>query len=160
MSGTIHPKLLKLLDDWTLGSLASVNEDGSPNLSPKGTFLALDEKQLAFADIRSPNTMRNIAREPRVAVNILDVFERGGAMFEGNARYVEKESDEYKNLFPRFHAIWGDKLCALFKGLVVIEITSAKPVKSPSYDVGATEMELRALWLEKFTTMQKALIDG
>jgi len=41
------------VDEWRLGHLATVGPEG-PNVSPKGTFQALNETQIAFAEIRSP----------------------------------------------------------------------------------------------------------
>lgn len=153
--GKIAAPFLNLLADWSLGTIATVDPDGAPNLSPKGTFIALDDDTLAFAEMRSPNTVRNIATNPKVAVNVIDVFGRMGAMFKGDARFVERGTDEFQTLYPRFEKIWGSDLGALFKGIVIINVTSAKPVKTPAYDVGATEQELRRHWLKTFTAMQE-----
>ena len=37
----------------------------------------LDATRIAFAEIRSPNTMANLAQDARVEVNMVDVFSRG-----------------------------------------------------------------------------------
>ena len=159
MSAVIHPSILRLLDDWTLGTIATVDADGAPNLSPKGTFIAVDETALAFAEMRSPNTVRNIARNPRVAINIIDVFGRKGAMFRGNARFVAKGETEFEDLYHRFEAIWGAELGARFRGIVIITIDDVRPVTTPAYDIGADENELRRHWLSRFTKMQERLIN-
>ena len=52
------------LDSQKLGYVATVSALGIPNLSPKGTIIAWDENTLAFADIRSPNTMKNLEKKP------------------------------------------------------------------------------------------------
>ena len=44
-----------------LGYVASICADGTPNLSPKGTFLVLDDDHVMFGEIRSPQTASNIA---------------------------------------------------------------------------------------------------
>ncbi len=158
MTGVIPTAILRLLDDWTLGTIATVDSDGAPNLSPKRTFIAVDETTLAFAEMRSPNTVRNIAGNDRVAVNIIDVFGRKGAMFKGAARFAERGEDEFENLYGRFEAIWGKELGALFNGIVIIQIDEVRPVTTPAYDIGADENELRRHWLSRFTIMQERLI--
>ena len=42
----------ELIETFPLGFVATVTEDGMPSLSPKGTFLILDDKTIAFAEIR------------------------------------------------------------------------------------------------------------
>ena len=152
--------MLQLIDEQRFGYIATVCEDGAPNVSPKGTFLALDDHTIAFAEMRSPNTVRNIARDGRVEINMIDVFARKGARFRGMARMVMKGEEEFEKLYPKWQAIWGDDLGALFNGIVVITVESAKPVSSPAYDVGADEKTLRAEWLEKHTALQRAHLDG
>ena len=49
-----------------LGYVASISKDGTPNLSPKGTIAVIDESTLVFADIRSPQTIRNLQDNPSV----------------------------------------------------------------------------------------------
>ena len=43
-----------------LGYVATVSNDNTPNLSPKGTIMVLDEFHIAFANIQSPNTVENL----------------------------------------------------------------------------------------------------
>lgn len=150
----IPASLLSLLEERTLGTIATVGPDGAPNLSPKGTFLALDDSTLAFAEMRSPNTVRNIAGNPKVEVNILDVLSRKGARFKGTARFVERGSAEFDTHFPRFEAIWTD-LASRFNGIVLIDVTDAKPITSPAYDIGTSENDLRAHWLKRITEIQE-----
>lgn len=151
---TIPAPLLALLEDWNLGTVATVASDGTPNLSPKGTFLALDDSTLGFAEMRSPNTVRNIAGNPAVEVNILDVLSRKGARFKGKARFAARGSAEFNMHLPRFEAIWTD-LADRFNGIVLIDVTEAKPVTSPVYDDGTSEKELRAHWLKRIIEIQE-----
>ena len=59
----------RVVREQRLGFYATVCEDGSPNLSPKGTTHVLDDDHLFFADIRSPQTVANIRRGSLVEVN-------------------------------------------------------------------------------------------
>ena len=55
----------KLIEEYPLGMVATVRADGGPAVSPKGTFVVLDETRIAFAHIRSPATLVNLRRDPR-----------------------------------------------------------------------------------------------
>jgi len=66
----------RVVGEQRLGFFATVCEDGSPNLSPKGTTYVLDDDHLLFAEIRSPQTVANIRRGPAVEVNVVDPFVR------------------------------------------------------------------------------------
>ena len=50
----------QLIEENTVGLVATVTPDGAPAVSPKGTTVILDERTIAFGDIRSPQTVRNI----------------------------------------------------------------------------------------------------
>ncbi len=144
----------RIVTEQKLGFVASVCADGSPNLSPKGTFLVLDDGHIMFGEIRSPGTVKNLATTPVVEVNFVDTFARKGFRAKGPARYVAAGSDEFDRLVPPFEAEWGAELCALFKGIVVIAVESAAPLVSPAYDIGAKEADLRQHWLAYFSKLQ------
>jgi hypothetical protein len=150
----------RLIEEQRLGFIATVNADGSPNVSPKGTFMALDGHAIAFAEMRSPQTLANIARDGRVEVNFVDPFARRGARFRGTARHVARGEDEFDRLYPQWQAIWGDELGALFNGFVIIAVESARPLTTPAYDIGASERELREQWLARHTAIQRKHLDG
>lgn len=143
------------VSEWKLGHLATMGPEG-PNVSPKGTFQALDSRQIAFAEIRSPNTMANLAHDDRVEVNMVDVFSRKGARFRGTAVFHARGSDIAGQLEPRWTDLFGAALMERSSGFVVIDVTSAKPLTTPAYDVGAEEKQLRQDYLARFTAMQMA----
>jgi len=74
----LNEQFQRVITEQRLGFVASVGADGTPNLSPKGTFIVLDEQTIAFGEIRSPNTLRNIDHNPVVEVNFVDPFARKG----------------------------------------------------------------------------------
>jgi len=45
-----------------------------------GTFVVLDDRTIAFGEIRSPGTIRNLRANPRIEVNFVDVFVRARAI--------------------------------------------------------------------------------
>ena len=151
----LSTELQTFVNEWRLGYIATVGPDG-PNVSPKGTFQALDAMRIAFAEIRSPNTMANLAHDARVEVNMVDVFARKGARFRGTAMFHATGTDAAQALAPRWTELFGADLMKLSSGFVIIDVTSAKPLTTPAYDVGATEKALRQDYLARFTAMQTA----
>ncbi|MEM7505641.1 MAG: pyridoxamine 5'-phosphate oxidase family protein [Pseudomonadota bacterium] len=153
------PEIMRFVDEWRLGHIATIGPEG-PNVSPKGTFQALDTTTLVFAEIRSPQTKHNLAYDARVEVNMVDVFARKGARFRGEARYDGPKTETFADLIPRWTELFGEDLAKLIKGFVRIELASVKPLTTPAYDVGAEEAELRRAYLERFTAMQAEVLGG
>jgi predicted pyridoxine 5'-phosphate oxidase superfamily flavin-nucleotide-binding protein len=150
----LTPDMLRIVDEQKVGYVASVDADGTPNLSPKGTFLVLDDEHIMFGEMRSPKTVENISENPVVEVNFVDLFSRKGFRCKGPAYFVDKHSEKFDELVPRFKEQWGSELCALFNGIVIIEVENASPLVSPAYDIGASESELRRHWLAYFSVLQ------
>ncbi|WP_282605656.1 pyridoxamine 5'-phosphate oxidase family protein [Pelagibius sp. Alg239-R121] len=146
----------RIVAEQKLGYVASVCADGSPNLSPKGTFLVRDNDHLMFAEIRSPNTRANIQNNPLVEINFVDLFSRKGFRCKGPARFVEEGTDEFTALLPSFIDGWGEEFATLINGIVVISVEAAGPLSSPAYDIGAEEGALRQQWLAYFTKLQES----
>ncbi len=140
----ITPEMQQLVERNTVGFVATVTPDGKPAVSPKGTCVVIDGKTIAFGEIRSPGTMRNIARNPAVEINFLDVLSRKAVRLSGTARHVARGAGEFEALLPRFGA-WS-ALVPRLRGIVVVDVSAARLVTSPVYDIGATEEELRTRW--------------
>ena len=66
----------KIIELWPLGFVATVTAGGRPSVSPKGTFLVLDDETIAFGEIRSPQTVTNLQTQPELEVNFVDQFTR------------------------------------------------------------------------------------
>jgi len=142
----------RIVDEQRLGFVATVNEDGTPNVSPKGTFVVIDDEHIAFADIRSPGTMKNLRANPSVEVNFVDPFVRKGYRFKGTVMIVERGSEAFMahwSLFERYGAL-RDKINVL----VMIKVTRALPLVTPTYDIGGTEEDLRRTWTSHFRKLQ------
>lgn len=122
--------------------MASLNDDGSPNVSPKGTVRVWDADHLVFADVASPQTVANVVRDDRVHVNVVDHFARRGWRFAGHARVTDDPAvlqairDEYPGeAYP-------------FQRAVLVEVVEARELVSPSYALGKDEAQLRHEYLE------------
>jgi hypothetical protein len=74
----LTPDMKRIIEEQRLGFVATASLDGTPNVSPKGTFAVLDDLTIAFGEIRSPGTIRNLKANPRIEVNFVDAFVRKG----------------------------------------------------------------------------------
>lgn len=142
----------RVIREQRLGFVATVNADGTPNVSPKATFIALDDVTIGFGDIRSPGTLRNLKSNPAIEVNFVDPFIRKGYRFAGTATVVERGAPGFEDLLGRF-AECGIAASRL-RRLVKINISKALPLISPAYDRGMTEAELRRIFTARFRKLQ------
>ena len=148
--GAIGPEARRVVEEQRLCFVATVNEDGTPNLSPKGTIGVLDDDHLAFGDIRSPRTVQNLRERPAIEINVLDPIGRKGYRFRGTAEIVDPG--------PRFGALEATfrarGLAHPFQCVVVVKVERAEPVISPAYDDGLTEAEVRARWRSHYAELE------
>src|SRR5262245_53064720 len=140
-----------IIATYPLGFVATVNKDGTPNLSPKGTFVALNDRQLVFGHIRSPGTIGNIAERPTIEVNFLDVLSRKAVRVRGRAQMFTKSAPEFPALFAALSGWKG--YTDIMKGVVRVDIEKASLILSPAYDLGNTEAQLREQYRAKFTSL-------
>jgi predicted pyridoxine 5'-phosphate oxidase superfamily flavin-nucleotide-binding protein len=146
----LTPDMKRIIQEQRLGFVATANPDGTPNVSPKGTFVVLDEETIAFGEIRSPGTIRNLRANPRIEVNFVDPFVRKGYRFAGTAIVVERGDGTFDALLSRFRGALAPRM----RAIVTITVTKALPLTSPAYDDGNTEPELRRAWTTRFRKLQ------
>lgn len=138
-----------LIATFPLGFVGSVTSEGAPAVSPKGTFLILDDQTIAYGDIRSPGTRRNLMANPAVEVNFVDPFKRKAVRVGGTAVIHSKNSDWFTQMHPKWLAVFGDLAHRAFS-IVEIKIASASEIWTPPYDDGVTEDEMIATYKAKF----------
>ncbi len=143
---------IRCIEMWRLGFVATVTPGGRPSVSPKGTFIVVDDETIAFGEIRSPQTVANLTVNPELEVNFVDQFIRKGVRIRGRAEFLRRGTEAFDALLPEFEALWGD-LTQRMKMIVRIPVEEAKPLTTPPYDDGATEDEMIALYKQKFAEM-------
>lgn len=146
----LTPDMKRIIEEHRLGFVATADLDGTPNVSPKGTFIVLDDKRIAFGEIRSPGTIRNLRANPRIEVNFVDPFVRKGYRFAGTATVVERRNGTFEALLGHFRG----PLAQRMRAIVVISVSRALPLTSPAYDDGTSEPEIRKLWTSRFRKLQ------
>jgi len=130
--------------------VATVDDDGTPNLSPKSSLMVYDDDHLVFANIASPNTIRNLRREPAIEINAIDIFMRRGYRFKGTAELMPPGTPEYDFVAEPFWADNGKQFPV--HEIVKVHVARAVPVLSPAYTYidGLTEDDLRAAYIRKY----------
>jgi predicted pyridoxine 5'-phosphate oxidase superfamily flavin-nucleotide-binding protein len=108
-----------------LGFVATVSDAGEPNVSPKGTFVVIDDQTLAFGDVRSPGTIANIHHHADVEVNFVDPLRRKGFRARGRATVHARGRDAYLTHRARFDR-WG-ALANRIEHIVLIALQSTAP---------------------------------
>jgi predicted pyridoxine 5'-phosphate oxidase superfamily flavin-nucleotide-binding protein len=138
-----------LVDRQRLGFVATVNADGTPNLSPKGTVVVWDDNHLLWVDIRSPRTMRNLRERPATEINVVDPLIRKGYRFRGTCRIVTDDAELQPILrFYREQRLVMNSI----RAAVLVAVVSVERVTSPSYDEpDADEAEIRQRYIAWYT---------
>lgn len=134
------------INSHKLGYVATVSDDGTPNLSPKGTIITWDD-QLVFADIRSPKTMKNLEKNPSLEINIIDPILRKGFRFKGTATIIG-DGSTYNSILRHYRE---NGIKSRIGKLVLVDVMDFSEVISPLYDLGATENEIKEKWKNYFS---------
>lgn len=145
----ITQEIKDFLDLQKLGYVATVSSDGTPNLSPKGTIIGWSDNQLAFADIRSPDTMENLKTNPNVEINVIDPLLRKGFLFRGLAKIL-KDSPMYDDILNHYR---NNGIKSPIGSIVLVDVTDISEVTSPLYDMGISEDEIKSKWKKHFENL-------
>ena len=145
--GILTEGMKSLVREQRLGFIATVCPDGSPNLSPKGTAIVLDDDHLAFADLASPGTITNIKQNPAIEICMVDAFIRKGFRFKGTAA-VLTEGQLFQDVLATYKSgqMGVQRLASTIKRVVVVKVERALPLVSPGYFPGVTEEQMRIQW--------------
>ncbi len=143
--GALTDDMKRVIREQRLGYVATVNVEGQPNVSPKGSLTVWDDDRLVFADIESPGTIRNLETNENVEVNVVDPRVRKGYRFRGRAK-VLRTGPVYWKVLEHYKKEGAD--VRRVRTIVVIDVIHAALLVSPVYITGLTEPEVGALWDE------------
>lgn len=146
----LTPDMKRMIEEQLLGFVATSAPDGTPNVSPKATFFVVDDRTIAFGDIRSPGTIRNLRTNPRIEINFVDPFVRKGYRFAGTAEVAERGTDAFETLLGHYRGTLAPRL----RAIVAVTVTKALPLVSPAYDDGTEEADIRRGWTTRFRKLQ------
>ena len=146
----LTPDMKRIVEEQPLGLVATTAADGAPNVSPKGSFIVLDDTTIAFGEIRSPGTLRNLSTNPRVEVVFIDPFVRKGYRVAGLATVTNRGDRDFDRLIGHFRS----PLVPRMRAIVTIAVIKALPLISPVYDDGRAEDLVRRGWTGRFRKLQ------
>jgi hypothetical protein len=133
-----------------LSFVATVNEDGSPNLSPKASLIIRDD-DLYFADIASPKTILNLKRNSAIEINVVDIFQRRGYRFTGRAVILPPGDDEYLAIADWVRTTNGPEYPV--DHVVKVDVRSITPLLSPAHvfaDPPRSQDEISSTYHQKY----------
>ncbi len=145
----ITQEIKDFLNLQKLGYVATVSSDGKPNISPKGTIIAWTSEVLAFADIRSPDTIKNLQNNPHVEINVIDPLLRKGYLFRGQARII-KDNSQYDEILNHYRE---KGIKSPINSIVLVDVSKVSEVTSPLYDMGISEQEIKSKWKKYFESL-------
>ncbi len=145
----ITQEIKDFLNLQKLGYVATVSSDGKPNISPKGTIIAWTSEVLAFADIRSPDTVKNLQNNPHVEINVIDPLLRKGYLFRGQARII-KDNSQYDEILNHYRE---KGIMSPINSIVLVDVSEVSEVTSPLYDMGISEQEIKSKWKKYFESL-------
>jgi len=149
--GILTEDMKRVVDEQRLGFVATVCPDGTPNVSPKGTTAVWGDDRLVFADLRSPQTIRNLEANQSVEINVVDHVVRKGYRFKGTGTVLRdgKDFDAITAMFHDNREVEPSRI----RAVVVIDVTQALPLISPAYDKGMTEEEVTAAYKRRLVEL-------
>ena len=142
----ITNKIKFFLSTQKLGYVATVSSEGKPNISPKGTIIAWSSELLAFANIRSPDTIINLQNNSFVEINVIDPLSRKGYLFKGTGKII-KDTPMYDDIVNHYRATG---VQSPINSVVIIRVSSVSEVISPLYDLGKSEEDIKLKWKNFF----------
>ena len=145
----ITKEIKDFLNLQKLGYVATVSSDGKPNISPKGTIIGWSSETLAFADIRSPDTMKNLIDNPNVEINVIDPLLRKGYLFQGKARILQDGA--VRQAILNHYRQNGIK--SPINSIILVDVSCISDVISPLYDLGISEEEIKSKWKKHFSNL-------
>jgi hypothetical protein len=86
-----------LIESQKVCFVATADQKGKTNVSPKGSIYVVDDEILAFADLYSQKTRESLKVNPNIALTVVDLKALKGYQFKGKAELLE-EGDIYNDV--------------------------------------------------------------
>ena len=125
------PEIKQSIDQSVLCWLATVSNQGVPNVSPKELFVYDGDRTLLIANIASPKSVLNIQQNSKVCVSFVEVFRQKGFKLIGKAHVIEKTHDDFMEKRQPLYDIAGDHFP--IHGVITIEVNEVAEIIAPSY---------------------------
>ena len=84
----LNTEVIKSINESVLCWLATANDKGEPNVSPKEMFISNGLKYILIANIASPKSVLNIYSNASECLSFIDVFKQKGFKVKGSAKII------------------------------------------------------------------------
>jgi predicted pyridoxine 5'-phosphate oxidase superfamily flavin-nucleotide-binding protein len=111
--------------------LATVDEKGVPNVTPKELFASHGEERIVIADIASSRSVRNIQARPQACISFVDVFRQRGFKITGRAEIVQPHDKNFSDLGTDLLRMAGTEFP--IRNIISVEIERIARIWAPSY---------------------------
>ena len=135
-----------------LAYVATVRPDGTPHVRPIGTLKAWDDDHLVFACIRSAGTLRNLAENPAIEINVVDPFIRKGYRFKGTGA-VHTEGPVFEDGVALYTDRGFFEASQLIQAIVRVRVEEAAPLISPAYARPVSEADVAEHWTAHYENL-------
>lgn len=117
--------------------LATSDENGQPNVSPKEAFAVADGHTIVVANIASPRSAKNIRVNGKVCLSFVDVFVQKGFKVMGSATEMKPSETEYSRWVRPLRAVIGDRFP--IRSVFIVRAVAVEPIVAPSYHLFPAE---------------------
>lgn len=137
MSYVITTDVRASIERSVLCWLATSDEDGQPNVSPKEVFAVADDQHIVVANIASPRSAKNIRVNQKVCLSFVDIFVQKGFKVIGTAVELRPSEPEYSHRVSPLLTLAGDRYP--IHSICRVSVITAEPIVAPSYRLFPTE---------------------
>lgn len=137
MAAILNSDLKAMAKRSVLCWLATADERGQPNVSPKEVFAVADDEHIVVANIASPGSAKNIGVNGKVCLSFVDVFAQKGLKVIGTATDVKPSESEYSRWVEPLRKMVGDRFP--IHSVFVVRIAIAEQIIAPSYRLYPSE---------------------
>ncbi|WP_232710771.1 pyridoxamine 5'-phosphate oxidase family protein [Halomonas sp. 141] len=128
---TITNEVRDAVERSVLCWLATNDESGQPNVSPKEVFAVADDQHIVVANIASPGSAKNIRVNQKICLSFIDVFVQKGFKVMGTAVEVKPSESGYARWAAPLLEQAGERYP--IQGVFVINVLSVRSILAPSY---------------------------
>jgi len=153
---TIDEAVKALAEKSVLCWLATANEAGAPNVSPKEAF-TIYQNRFLIANIASPKSLKNMQANQQVCLAFLEVFTQKGFQVHGHAQVVDEQHHEFESLKAPLLALTEGRFP--FSSITAITPTRIHPIVAPSYYLfkDTTEQDQATQAFQQYSAIYKDL---
>jgi len=131
MSDLITIEVREFVERSVLCWLATSDENGQPNVSPKEVFAVADSQNIVVANIASPKSAKNIRVNQKICLNFVDVFVQKGFKVIGTATELKPSAPEYSRWVEPLLSMVGDRYP--IHSVFVVKAVTVESIVAPSY---------------------------